>query len=181
MCTEMLERYFAGDERRERDAVSRLRHIGEAAARRLGLQPADVDAIGVDFAALMLTQRMTQRCRQASDLTLYLRRAAVWFAAKQRRGVWAHRVVPLDDGTTAATTAGAGPDLTGYVANRQLLEQVRERVRGLSMANQRLFELCIVEGCDCAEAALRLGCTPAAARKLLERLRHCLRRAGITG
>src|SRR5262249_28263209 len=127
----------------------------------------------------MLSNEMMPRCRRTSDLGLFLRRAAIWFAAKQRRGAWRQRVVLLHDIHAAARIGDAAFDLSEDVARRQFLGRVRAYVRRLSAANQQLYAICVVQGCDSTEAASRLGCTPAAARKRLERLRGRLRRVAM--
>src|SRR5262249_48948475 len=176
MRLDVLQSYYAGDQRLELQALVELRRAGEAAARRLGLQPVDVDAAGVDFAAVMRSEERVRRCGRASNVARFLQRAATWFAAKQRRGAWSERVVLLHEVSSDPHTGAAGSDLTAQVARRQCLCQVRECVRRLSADNQQLYGICVVEGRDCAEVAARLGCSPAAARRRLERLRGRLRR-----
>src|SRR3712207_1919324 len=97
MQVEMLHRYLAGDRHVEPAAVQELRRAGEAAAHRLRLQPADVDAVGVDFAAYLLTQAHPAAPRERHHLGPYVRQAARWFASKQSRGGWHRRVELMDE------------------------------------------------------------------------------------
>jgi DNA-directed RNA polymerase specialized sigma24 family protein len=170
---EPLERYLSGDSRFEQAAVQALRRMGEAAAQRLGMQPSDADGVGVDFAAHLLANGTTGIQVERVSTASYVRRAAHWFAAKQLRSFRRSRTVPLDMLDEAPAAEGSDP--VTLVQDRHIEQLTTSLLSGLPMPDQQLFRLCLLEGCSSTEAAAHLGCTPAAARKRLERLRSRLR------
>jgi DNA-directed RNA polymerase specialized sigma24 family protein len=188
MELEVLERYLQGDTQTELIVVEALRRLGEGYARRLGLQSFDVDVIGVDFAAYMLTEGIPGLRRYPGDKKAYLRRAARWFASNQSRSLRNGRLVALEvpeDLWLQGSTVGAGvlpealtvPDTQSVVMEKQTFEEMDRLVSRLSGADQQIYHLCMREGRNCVEAANALGWKPAAARKRLERLRLRLRSA----
>jgi RNA polymerase sigma factor (sigma-70 family) len=172
---QIVERYLSGDATAEIAAIQALRQVGEKAAYRLDLQPSDVDEVGVDFAAFMLTEGAPglQRCR--GNLGGYIWQAARWFASKQSRSLRSRGRAIVETPIEDHLLAGPDPDLLSVVTRRQLLDQIEAFLEGLPEGDQQIFRLCLFEDMSCKEAAERLGCTPAAARKRLERLRTRLR------
>lgn len=173
-----LQLYLFGDEAHERVAIETLRRIGEAAARHAGMQARDVDEIGVDFAGFILTERADSVRACADGHGAYLRRSAHWFVTHQRRQAWARRVVLVEQVEETEQMAAPEPpvdEVATAVLRRDLWERLERVVSHLPEPDQRLYEICIRDGSSCAEAAERLKCKPAAARKRLERLRRHVR------
>src|SRR5688500_12610977 len=88
----------------EANAVQVLRRAGEAAARRLGLQEADADAVGVDFAAHFLAERPWPDPSGSTDTDAYIRQAAEWYAFRHARRQQ-RQPISLDEATLDAHPA----------------------------------------------------------------------------
>lgn|GEM_PF-3944148 len=176
MRTEVLQRYLDGDAQAESAAVQILRAIGETAARRRGLQPCDVDAVGVDFAAHILTGGASRYRRTRGSLDSYIRRAARWYAANQSRLLRQQETVlsGLPDDPAQPT---ALLDVPSKVALQLMLEAVERIVAGLPPRDRELYDLCIRDGRKSNEVAERMGCTAVAVRKRVQRLKAKLKQA----
>lgn len=143
-----------------------LRREGELAARRAGLQDADVDALGVDFAAHYLGEEAAVR----RDTPAYIRQAATWYACRHVRHLQ-KQPCQLDETLLEMEECAAPEDLVSRVVAREMLRKVEDAVRRLPPSLREIFRECILEEQSCSEAARKLGCSPAAARKRLQRLR----------
>lgn len=173
-----LQLYLSGDKAYEAAAIRRLRRIGETAATRMGMQARDVDEIGVDFAGFILTEVAEVLRRYPGCLEGYLRRSARWFTSNRTRDVWCRRVVlmeRMEDAESVDLEEARRDEVALTVVRRQFMEKLEELVSSLPAAERSIYQLCVVEGRSCAEAAELMACTPAAARKRLERLRRHLR------
>lgn len=162
----------------EKAAIDMLRRIGEAAARQAGMQPVDIDEVGVDFATFILTERIEPLRDYQGSKTAYLWRSARWFTAHQRRQLRRSRVVlmeRIEEAEPPPAEAWRQEDIAARVLQHDLLERVQRAVARLSERDQLLYQMCVVEGVNCSEAAVRLNCKPAAARKRLERIRRQVR------
>lgn len=170
-----LQSYLSGQKQQEGNAVSYLRAIGERSARRAGLQPADVDALGVDFAAYILSET-AGKMQQVTWLSpTYIQQAARWFTAKQLRRLRTHQRHQADAPLATEVLPFCGPDVSSLVVGQELARSIRSAVSRLPHADQRLFQDCLVDGKDSRHVAEELGCSSAAVRKRLERLRARLR------
>ncbi|WP_119868559.1 RNA polymerase sigma factor [Frondihabitans sp. 762G35] len=69
----------------------------------------------------------------------------------------------------------AGPTPEDSAARRQLAVMIRSAVDQLSVTDQRLYRLCLVDGLSYEEAATGLGTTHGVVRNRLTRLRRTLR------
>jgi RNA polymerase sigma factor (sigma-70 family) len=156
-------------------AMDVLRKLGEHAARQLGLQPTDIEAVGVDFAAFVLTGGLPHLEEHGGSQPAYLLRAAHWFAAKEARAI--------RQSTRAARQPApqelpvlATPSPEAELLEHELADRIAGVVAHLSEAEQRAFQVCLVEGRSSTDAAVELGCTPVAVRKRVQRLKAHLRR-----
>jgi DNA-directed RNA polymerase specialized sigma24 family protein len=165
--------YIAGDTRFEKAAVEELRTLGAAAARARGFSALDADEVGVDFAACLLAGEwttLTSSCAGGGHLDARVRLAARWYALRawRMRLRITEREIALEPGAQGdVPVPRSGADSCVAV--------VTAWIGGRPAKDRLLYELCIIEGDSCAAAAKALGCTPAAARKRLERLRSQLR------
>jgi RNA polymerase sigma factor (sigma-70 family) len=156
-------------------AMDVLRKLGEHAARQLGLQPADIEAVGVDFAAFVLTGGLPRLEEHGGSQPAYLLRAAHWFAAKEARAI-RQSARPAALAVSPDLPVPPTPSPEAELLERELADRIARAVAHLSEGEQRVFQVCLVEGRSSTEAAADLGCTPAAVRKRLQRLKAHLRR-----
>ncbi len=164
-----VRRYLAGETCLLPQAVVALRRLGEAAARRAGLQPADADALGVDFAAEILTRRAHTIPAHSPALYHYLWHAAIRLAIRE-----AARLADAE-----RLLASYQPDAHELAHDPWIHWEWRELVRDLQTQlchqDRELFRMCLLDERGCPEVARLLGCTHGALRKRLERLRARLR------
>jgi len=167
---QLIHTCLAGQSHLEPEVIRVLRQVGEAAARRQGLQSGDVDAAGIDFAAYLLVR--LSHLSTVPDLAIpaYLRTSARRFVAREAARL-SQECLPL----VSETVLGQLDPWEDMVATRLLAGEIGAAADTLPEAERHLYSVCLVEGHDCAEAAALLGCSHVAARKRLERLKRRLR------
>ena len=172
-----LQRYLAGDLAEEAMVVRCLRRIGEAAARSYGLQEADVDAAGVDFAASALQENAARIRGCRGDILAYLRQAARWHASSSYRSLRRKREVSIGLSVDPAVRdhGTAEREFIAQIAYRHTASIIQHVVPRLPPSEQEVYRVCILEGLNSVEASKRLQCSPPAARKRLQRLREHLK------
>jgi hypothetical protein len=170
---EPLLAYLAGEPLSEKAAFERLRGLGSAAARACGFSGHDANEVGVDFAACLIAGEwttLTLPARGEPDLRARVRLAAHWYALR----AWRVRRRIADAELTLER--GAEIDVPPQLSDAEdSIAVATAWIAGRPAGDRQLYEVCIIQGKDCHAAADALGCTPAAARKRLERLRRQLR------
>jgi DNA-directed RNA polymerase specialized sigma24 family protein len=182
---EILERYFSGDPEAELLMVKLLRRLGEIYAKRRGLRGFDADAAGVDFAAYILVERISDLRDYPGNKSYYLRRAARWFIANLARSLQSDRTVPLMVETEVsqweihpeAAERLVSPSVQDVLMEQLAWDEVDHIVAGFPEKDQQLYQRCFKDGLNCQEAADDLSWNAAATRKRMERLRRRLKTA----
>ena len=171
---QVVLRYAEGDQSAADPAIQFLRGIGERAARRAGLQAADVDALGVDFAAQVVTQMRDTLLQWRGDPESFLGQKAAWMArtraGQERRRSW--RLVSLLD---AAGLAGAQGETEPDQSLRDEQLAIESALTHLRETEREVIELCCLDGCTDREASDILGVSQQTVRQRLSRARRHLR------